>query len=211
MTNKLMTKRDIKSQKTKDSILKAAIKLMSKYGVEAMTVKNICDEAGVSNGSFYHFFKSKDDIYSYFLLRNHTQYIEENEEKLDAMNIKDKVKDLYLMHVKLCEDLGLEFTAAYYSTSNGSLDPIHRQKESDSFYIMDKCEQYFLAAQSEGLIRSELDIAEIKLVLGSIIIGVMFHWSVTKGGFDPEAQLLQILNSYLDSLVTDQFRTQFPS
>ena len=29
--------------------------------------KNICEEAGVSNGSFYHHFKTKDDLLSYYI------------------------------------------------------------------------------------------------------------------------------------------------
>ena len=147
---KLMTKRDIKSQRTKDNILKASIKLMSKYGTEAMTVKNICEEAGVSNGTFYHFFSSKDDIYAYFLRRYHTKYIEENEERLAALDVKAQVKDLYLMHVRLCMELGLEFTSAYYSTSNGGLDSIHREKEEGTFYIQDNASNILSKRRNVG-------------------------------------------------------------
>lgn len=199
-----MTKRDIKSQKTKDNILKASIKLMSKYGAEAMTVKNICEEAGVSNGTFYHFFGSKDDIYAYFLRRYHTKYIDENEERLSGLDVKAQVKDLYLMHVRLCLELGLEFTSAYYSTSNGGLDSIHRKKEAGTFYIQDKCEQYFAEAQKRGEIRPELNPAEMKLILATIATGVMFHWCVTKGGINAEEHMNIILDGYLDKVVIDK-------
>ena len=34
---------------------------------EELSIKNICEEAGVSNGSFYHHFKTKDDLLSYYI------------------------------------------------------------------------------------------------------------------------------------------------
>lgn len=36
-------------------------------GYEQLSIKNICEEAGVSNGSFYHHFKTKDDLLSYYI------------------------------------------------------------------------------------------------------------------------------------------------
>ena len=32
---------------------------LQKGGYEELSIKNICEEAGVSNGSFYHHFKTK--------------------------------------------------------------------------------------------------------------------------------------------------------
>ena len=38
-----------------------------KAGMSRISIKNICEEAGVSNGSFYHHFKTKDDLLSYYI------------------------------------------------------------------------------------------------------------------------------------------------
>jgi AcrR family transcriptional regulator len=179
---------------------------LTKYGYEAMTVKNICQEAGVTNGSFYHFFDSKDAIYSYFLLRNHTDYIDTNEERLNTLNVKERIKDLYIMHVRLCVNLGLQFTAAYYSTSNGGLDSIHRKKEPGYYYIQDKCEEYLIEAQRDGLVYPEVNTTEVRLMLATIATGVMFHWSVTKGYTNVEKQLNTLMDCYLNSILTDKFR-----
>jgi TetR/AcrR family transcriptional repressor of nem operon len=47
---------------TKRKLLDAGIKLMRARGYNATTVDEICDEAGVTKGGFFHYFKSKDDI-----------------------------------------------------------------------------------------------------------------------------------------------------
>ena len=45
-----------KSRETKEKIFKAAKRILQKGGYEELSIKNICEEAGVSNGSFYHHF-----------------------------------------------------------------------------------------------------------------------------------------------------------
>lgn len=47
---------------TKDKLLDAAIKLMRARGFNGTSVDNICAEAGVTKGSFFHYFRSKDEI-----------------------------------------------------------------------------------------------------------------------------------------------------
>ena len=47
---------------THEKLLDAALRLMLSKGYPATTVDEICAEAGVSKGSFYHFFKTKEDL-----------------------------------------------------------------------------------------------------------------------------------------------------
>ena len=46
----------------KDRLLRAADRLMYAKGYEAVGVAELCREAGVQKGSFYHFFSSKQDL-----------------------------------------------------------------------------------------------------------------------------------------------------
>lgn len=62
-----LSKQQLKSKETKARIFCAAKSILKKQGYEALSIKNICEEAGVSNGSFYHHFKTKDDLLSYYI------------------------------------------------------------------------------------------------------------------------------------------------
>ena len=62
-----LSKQQKKSMETKGKIFKAAKRILQRSGYETLSIKNICEEAGVSNGSFYHHFKTKDDLLSYYI------------------------------------------------------------------------------------------------------------------------------------------------
>lgn len=47
---------------TPDKLLDAALHLMLSRGYAGTTVDDICTEAGVSKGSFYHFYKTKEEL-----------------------------------------------------------------------------------------------------------------------------------------------------
>lgn len=47
---------------TKEKLIEAALTLMLAKGYPATTVDEICASAGVSKGSFYHFFSTKEDL-----------------------------------------------------------------------------------------------------------------------------------------------------
>ena len=54
-----LSRQQRKSQETREKIFQAAKKSFRKKGMKNFLLKTICEEAGVSNGSFYHHFKTK--------------------------------------------------------------------------------------------------------------------------------------------------------
>ena len=52
-----------RSEETRIKIIEAAIKLFSNNGYNKASVDDICAEAGISKGAFYHHFKSKQELF----------------------------------------------------------------------------------------------------------------------------------------------------
>ena len=52
-----------RSEETRTKIMEAAIKLFSNSGYNKASVDDICAEAGISKGAFYHHFKSKQELF----------------------------------------------------------------------------------------------------------------------------------------------------
>lgn len=49
-------------RETRDRILASTRRLLAERGIESLTVKAICDEAGIRAGSFYNLFESKEQV-----------------------------------------------------------------------------------------------------------------------------------------------------
>jgi TetR/AcrR family transcriptional repressor of nem operon len=59
----------IQVPETKRKLVDAGVALMRQRGFNATTVDDICAEAGVTKGGFFHYFKSKDDLAAAALAR----------------------------------------------------------------------------------------------------------------------------------------------
>jgi TetR/AcrR family transcriptional repressor of nem operon len=64
---------------TKRKLVDAGVKLMRARGYNATTVDDICGEAGVTKGGFFHYFKSKDDIARAALTHFHENKVQDYE------------------------------------------------------------------------------------------------------------------------------------
>ena len=192
-----LSKQQLKSKVTKAKIFRAAKHILQKQGYEQLSIKNICEEAGVSNGSFYHHFKTKDDLLSY--------YIEEqpsiNPDLLDmprnAAEAKAAIIQVYLNYVHYCQDLGVEFMSNYYTPKNQSLNPLIRTERP---YPIVTVHNYLKKAIDADIIKPDRDLEDITTDIRMIVIGNVFEWCLKSGEADFEGNMRRTLRIYLDGL-----------
>lgn len=70
-------------------IFDAAMELIHKNGYGDVTVRTICERAGVSIGMFYRNFNSRDDVITYFYTRTAKTYEEKLRSSLKGLPIKE--------------------------------------------------------------------------------------------------------------------------
>ncbi|MCR5795300.1 MAG: TetR/AcrR family transcriptional regulator, partial [Solobacterium sp.] len=69
----------MKEQKTKKLILQAASAVFFEKGYEDTTVRDILEASGVSTGSFYHFFSSKEELFEAVVSAFLDRYVQDAE------------------------------------------------------------------------------------------------------------------------------------
>lgn len=193
-----LSKQQLKSKETKERIFQAAKTILQKNGYENLSIKNICEEAGVSNGSFYHHFKTKDDLLSY--------YIEEqpsiNPELLEIPSGKETAKqaivEVYLNYVAYCKELGVDFIAGYYTPRNQALNPDIRTERP---YPIVTVQQYLEKAVATGSIQLNLSISEVVTDIRMLVIGNAFEWALREGNVDFEENIRRSISHYLDGVL----------
>ena len=198
-----LSKQQKKSMETKEKIFKAAKRILQRSGYETLSIKNICEEAGVSNGSFYHHFKTKDDLLSY--------YIEDqpsiNPDFLDlpenAEDAKRTIIQVYLNYVSYCKELGVEFMAGYYDTKNQALNPVSRTERP---YPIVTVRAYVEKAVQAGVAVLNEPIEEFTTDIRMIVIGNVFEWCIKHGKADFEGNMSRSLRCYLDGALREAVR-----
>lgn len=185
---------EIKRDKRKD--ISGGKRILQKKGYEELSIKNICEEAGVSNGSFYHHFKTKDDLLSYYIEDQPTINPDVLEMPQDVEGAKQGIIGVYMNYVKYCRELGVEFMSGYYDTKNQALNAAER---SERPYPIVTVQTYVEKAVAAGVIRLNVGIEEFTTDIRMIVIGNVFEWCVRSGKVDFEGNMSRLLGKYLDS------------
>lgn len=192
-----LTRQQQKSKETKEKIFQAAKRILQRNGYENLSIKNICEEAGVSNGSFYHHFKTKDDLLSYYIEDQPSIDPDLLEMPQNAMDARNTIVEVYLNYVKYCRELGVEFIAGYYTPRNQALNPIIRTQRP---YPIVTVQNYLQKAVDAGAIALNTPIEDVVTDIRMIVIGNVFEWALRNGDADFEGNMKRTLTSYLNGV-----------
>lgn len=200
--NEYVSVHETRAQVTREKLLKAAIKLVNRDGMKQLTVRNICDEAGLSTGSFYNLFSGKEDLISYYLKYAFVPYREKALVESEPYNPIERILIIYRAYVVYCKDMGLEFASGLYASNhNPFFDFLHR--DSDDDFIIATVRSYIDEAKKQGLIRKEVDTDESLLRIAAASTGLLFYWCVFNGKIDLEYEVDAAIATYLRSIAID--------
>lgn len=194
-TTKELSRQQQKSMETKAKIFAAAKHILQKKGYEQLSIKNICEEAGVSNGSFYHHFKTKDDLLSYYIEEQPSINPDLLDLPKDAGEAKQTIIYVYMNYVHYCEDLGVEFMSNYYTPKNQSLNPVSRTERP---YPIITVHNYLKKCIDAGIVTPRLPLDDITTDIRMIVIGNVFEWCLMEGDADFEGNMKRSLETYLN-------------
>ncbi len=190
-----LSRQQLKSQETKAKIFSAAKHILQKKGYEELSIKNICEKAGVSNGSFYHHFKTKDDLLSYYIEEQPNINPDLLELPSNIQEAKAAIIYVYLNYVHYCQELGVEFMANYYTPKNQSLNPLIRTERP---YPIVTVHNYLEKCMNAGIISPKLSLEDITTDIRMIVIGNVFEWCLKNGDADFEGNMKRSLETYLN-------------
>ena len=193
-----LSRQQQKSRETKEKIFQAAKRILQKKGYEELSIKNICEEAGVSNGSFYHHFKTKDDLLSYYI-EDQPQIDPDLLELPDSVaGVKKGIIRVYMNYVQYCRELGVEFMAEYYDTKNQALNASIRTERP---YPIVTVQTYVEKAVESGVVCLNVPVDEFTTDIRMIVIGNVFEWCIKHGQADFEGNMGRSLGEYLAAVL----------
>ena len=184
---------------TKQTLIDTTIALIRKYGADSITVRNVCEEAGLSIGTFYHHFQNKDDLLMYFV--RETSF-DSFELKTPLSDIAGRVFELYMHLIDRYLELGEEFMKSFYTTGNKALSAYMGQ-ENGRFAegtVMARCERELLEAQQQDYLKKEADAHMLSMDICTIVKGCVFEWALDDGQMAIAEALHRIIIAYLNNM-----------
>jgi AcrR family transcriptional regulator len=178
--------------------------LISKKGYYRVTIDDICNKAGVSRGTFYSHFKSKDAIVLEQFLNLDAYY---NETVAEAMKSKRTAEGKLLAFtrgvVSYLIKMGVTGVKVAYQSQIGAERGESSQVASEERSLYTLIKSAVVLGQKKGEIRNDMTADEITRTVIRTERGVIFDWCLTNGGFDLEKESLRMF-----TLVSEGIRSK---
>jgi TetR/AcrR family transcriptional regulator, fatty acid metabolism regulator protein len=185
MSAKEPTRRQLQALETRQKIFDTALALLVKKGYDRVTVDDICAAAGVSKGTFYHHFKSKDQAILEEFLKIDRYYQEILPGIMQLSDIYDRMTEFTRLALAYMEKQGKNLMkVAYYSQISPDRKSSPVASSDRALYSI--VSGLILDAQERGEVRSDLDSMEVAETLIRAIRGIVYDWCLQDGGFDME-------------------------
>lgn len=198
------TKKPAAPQSMKDKLLAAGVKLVVEKGFNKISVEDITKTAGVAKGSFYTYFKRKEDLIQE-INRNATSQIMETINNSNGMDLEDKLQVYVVRFVSNVQDNDIQVCRQWLCNMINSPDIVDikdkEKLERDTKDLRNLLKEEIAA----GRLRKKTPVALIANLLMCQIYGMLACWCISDATFVPkewaksicEAQLRPILKPYL--------------
>lgn len=136
-------------------IRKTGRKLFWKYGIRRITIEEICEDANVSKGTFYKYFKNKDELLKYLLdfmyadaLTAYNQIMDQN------IPFNEKIEQIIQMKLEFANEMSIEFFEDFYKNAAPEIQQYLAKHVEENLHIfLDD----IVKAQKRGDVRKDLN------------------------------------------------------
>ena len=192
MKSKKLTKRQLQAIDTKNKIYNIAIDLMEKKGFDNITIEEIAKKAGVSIGSFYHYFNSKYDILVE-IYKVGDEFFEKIKDSIKGQTALDRIVDFFKYYAILNTSTGIDTAKQLYTANNKMFIKKGR-------YMQALLQLLITEGQQQGEIITNSSSEELTEFLFIAARGLVYDWVLHEGSYDLEDSMSIYIKRFLPIL-----------
>lgn len=181
---KKATKRQIAAQETKKKLINAALEMFKQQGFYSINVEDITKKAGVAKGTFYTYFKRKEDIVLEISRTPFSDIAQELESMLDIPFVK-RLSHYFHRFMEQIECFGIHICRQW---TRDVLDPKNVSDDKDIrkwAYDVAMLEGIFTQAIKRKELKKQTPIKLLSYILITQLYGMMTYWCMSDGEFEP--------------------------
>lgn len=191
-------------QGTKEKLLDAGLKLVMEKGFNKISVEDITKTAGVAKGSFYTYFKRKEDLVQE-INRNATAQVIDAVHALGNADIEEKLELYVVRFVTSVQNNDIQICRQWLCNMINSPDIVDAKDKEKLEHDTKDLRALLKEEIAAGNLRKKTPVGLVANLLMCQIYGMLACWCMSNGEFLPkdwaksfcEAQIHPILKPYL--------------
>jgi AcrR family transcriptional regulator len=191
-----LTKRQQQAINTRRHIYKTAMRLFEEYNFDNVTIKQICHEANISVGAFYHYFEKKEDI----LVEQYRvidRMFGDSIENLSSDSNLEKIVEFMNQYSQSAETDGVKTVNEVYRvwlTLRQGFPYIEGEGVTGGL------KELLRRAQENGEIPRDVDIEEMMWDILIMVRGTIYFWCQQNGNFPLVQRTEKLTRQFLRGL-----------
>ena len=196
-----MGKRQEAALETKQKLIDAVKKLSETKQYHEMSIDDITQTAGVAKGTFYTYFKRREDIISVIAYENLDKALRRaSDEEMDAA---EKIEQFLNDSASIIKENSLQIAQQWYRSVTSPLegDTLGMDKLNYDRSFIERC---LKNAVDNGILQSDMPVSSISMQIISAYYGAVALWCMSDGKIDQteiikdfcKYSLTKIINSY---------------
>ncbi|ULO06417.1 TetR/AcrR family transcriptional regulator [Paenibacillus sp. 19GGS1-52] len=181
-----LTSRQLQAIQTKNKIYETSLSLMELHGYDQITIEQICRKAGVSVGSFYNYFKSKNDILIELYSRADEYFEQEVMPHLTEASMPDKIVEYFDFYANFNVSTGIGTMKQLYNSNNSLF--IHEGRLMQVFLT-----QMISTGQAKGEITASQSPEYITEFLFIVARGLIYDWCLHNGEYNLRERMHEMM------------------
>ena len=181
---KKMTHRQIAAMKTRENILDEGLRLITQHGFQNLSVEDITIAAGVSKGTFYTYFKRKEDI----LYEICTYAFRDIERRfIDDKNssIIKKLTVFFTDFILEVQRYGINITREWIRDVIAPGNLCGQKNSGKWFADTDMVRNILSHSVRTGQLKRNTPVDALAYIITSQMYGMMTGWCMSDGDFNP--------------------------
>lgn len=199
-----MTNREKAALETRQKLLKTGFKLIMKSGFQDLTVEDITRTAGVSKGTFYTYFKRKEDIV-WEICRDAFAPLVKQYKSDTTSDVITKLTRYFHGFMIEVQRYGINMTREWLRDVITPASVTDTKDAQKWFYDTDMLRDLLNYSVNQGELKTNTPVDELTYIITSQLYGMMLAWCMSDEKFNPidwtarfcQLQLKQILQPYI--------------
>ncbi|TWI54726.1 TetR/AcrR family transcriptional regulator [Halalkalibacter nanhaiisediminis] len=174
-----LTIRQQKALETRNILFETAVRLILERGFDHVHINDITREAGTSTGSFYTYFKTKEQIIVEHYKQIDAVYLDAYQKLNQNLSSTEKLIEVLKAGFTFSEDLGREFMGIFFSNQFAQKEDIPYVMDNDRI-IYKIIYETIDEGQKSGEFRTDLDLLDLISMVFKCYTGSYFEWNLMK-------------------------------